>query len=51
MGGRLLEKQEEWRLERRRIFSEGTMSKFQRPEEPLELIGGDQAEQPAAALN
>ncbi len=45
MGSQLLEQQEEWQLERRRFFSEATMAKIPDPEEPLELMGGDQAEQ------
>jgi putative transposase len=51
VGSQLLEQQEEWQLERRRFFSEATMAKLPEPEEPLELMGGDQAEQPAAAIS
>ncbi len=49
MGSQLLEQQEEWQLERLRFFSEATMAKIPEPEEPLELMGGDPAEQTAAA--
>jgi transposase-like protein len=51
VGSQLLEQQEDWQLERRRFFSEATMAKIPEPEEPLELMGGDQAEQAAAAIN
>jgi putative transposase len=51
VGSQLLEQQEEWQLERRRFFSEATMAKIPDPEEPLELIGGDQAEQAAAVIS
>ena len=51
VGSQLLEQQEEWQLERRRFFSEATMAKLPEPEEPLELMGGGQAEQPAAAIS
>jgi putative transposase len=51
VGSQLQEQQEEWQLERRRFFSEATMAKIPEPEEPLELMGGDQAEQAAAAIN
>ena len=51
MGSQLLEQQEEWQLERRRFFSEATMAKIPEPEEPLELMGGDQAEQTAATIS
>ena len=51
VGSQLLEQQEEWQLERRRFFSEATMAKIPEPEEPLELMGGDQAEQTAAAIS
>ena len=51
VGSQLQEQQEEWQLERRRFFSEATMAKIADPEEPLELMGGDQAEQAAAAIN
>lgn len=37
VGSQLLEQQEEWQLERRRLFSEATMAKIPQPEEPLEL--------------
>lgn len=47
----LLEQQEEWQLERRRFFSEATMAKIPEPEEPLELMGGEQAEQTPAAIS
>ena len=49
MGSQLLEQQEEWQLERRRFFSEATMAKIPEPEETLELMNGDQAEQSSAA--
>jgi putative transposase len=51
VGSQLQEQQEEWQLERRRFFSEATMAKIPEPEEPLELMGGEQAEQAAAAIN
>lgn len=51
VGSQLLEQQEEWQLERRRFFSEATMAKIPQPEETLELMGGDQAEQTAAAIS
>jgi len=51
LGSELLEQQEEWQLERRRFFSEATMAKIPEPEEPLELTGGDRAEQTAAAIS
>ena len=51
VSSQLQEQQEEWQLERRRFFSEATMAKIPEPEEPLELMGGDQAEQAAAAIN
>ena len=51
VGSQLLEQQEEWQLERRRFFSEATMAKIPYPEEPLELMGSDQAEQAAAAIS
>ena len=51
VGSQLLEQQEEWQLERRRFFSEATMAKIPEPEEPLELTGGDRAEQTAAAIS
>jgi putative transposase len=51
VGSQLLEQQEAWQLERRRFFSEATMAKLPEPEEPLELMGGGQAEQPAAAIS
>ena len=49
VGSQLLEQQEEWQLERRRFFSEATMAKIPEPEETLELMNGDQAEQSSAA--
>ena len=49
VGSQLLEQQEEWQLERRRFFSEATMAKISEPEEPLELMNGDQAEQSSEA--
>ena len=51
VGSQLLEQQEEWQLERRRFFSEATMAMIPEPEQPLELMGGDQAEQTAAAIS
>jgi len=51
VGSQLLEQQEEWQLERRRFFFEATMAKIPEPEQPLELMGGDQAEQTAAAIS
>ncbi|MEB3302596.1 MAG: hypothetical protein VKN56_11570 [Cyanobacteriota bacterium] len=48
MGSQLLDQQEEWQLERRRFLSEATMAKLPKPQEPLELMGGDQVEQKAA---
>jgi putative transposase len=51
VGSQLLEQQEEWQLERRRFFSEAAMAKIPEPEQPLELMGGDQAEQTAAAIS
>ena len=51
VGSQLLEQQEEWQLERRRFFSEATMAKIPEPKEPQELMGGDQAEQTAAAIS
>lgn len=51
VGSQLLEQQHEWQLERRRFFSEATMAKIPEPEEPLELMGGDQAEQRRAAVS
>ncbi len=51
VGSQLLEQQEEWQLERRRFISEATMAKIPDPEEPLDLMGGDQAEQAAAAIS
>ena len=51
VGNQLLEQQEEWQLERRRFFSEATKAKIPEPEEPRELMGGDQAEQTAAAIS
>ncbi len=50
VGSQLLEQQEEWQLERPRFFSEATMAKIPEPEAPLELMGGDQVEQMAAAI-
>jgi putative transposase len=49
LGSQLLEKQEEWQLERRRFFSEATMAKIPEDEEPLKLMNGVQAEQSSAA--
>jgi putative transposase len=40
----LLVQQEEWQLERRLFFSMVKMAKIPKLEEPLELMGGDQAE-------
>ena len=51
VGSQLLEQQEERQLERRRFFSEATMAKISKPEESLELVGGDQAEQTVAAIS
>jgi len=51
VGSQLQEQQEEWQLERRRFFFEATMAKIPGPEQPLELMGGDQAEQTAAAIS
>jgi putative transposase len=51
VGSQLLEQQEEWQLERQRFFSEATIAKIPDPEEPLELMGGDQAEQTAAVIS
>ena len=51
VGSQLPGRQEEWQLERRRIFSEATMAKIPEPEEPLKLMGGNQAEQTAAAIS
>ncbi|MFM7513379.1 MAG: transposase, partial [Cyanobium sp.] len=51
VGSQLLEQQEEWQLERRRFFSEATMAKIQEPEEALDLIDGERAEQSSAAIS
>jgi putative transposase len=49
VGSQLLEQQEEWQLERRRLFSEATMAKIPEPEELLELTDGDRSEAAAIA--
>jgi putative transposase len=49
VGRQLLEQLEEWQLERQRFFSQATMAKIPVPEEPLELMNGDQAEESSAA--
>jgi len=41
VGSKLLEQQEEWQLQRRRLFTEATMAKIPEPEELLELPVGD----------
>ena len=46
-----VQQQEEWQLECRRFFSEATMAKIPGPEEPLELINGQHAEEAAAAIS
>jgi len=51
VGAQLLEQQEEWQLERRRFFSEVTIAKIPKPEEPLELTDGDAADQTIATIN
>jgi putative transposase len=43
VGSQLLEKQEEWQLERRRFFSEATMAKISELEEPLGFSETDPA--------
>lgn len=45
------QEQEEWQLERRRFFSEATMVKIPKPEEPLELTDGEPSAQPAASTS
>lgn len=49
LGSQLLEKQEEWQLERRRFFSEPTMAKISSPKEPLDLDESDPSETAAIA--
>ncbi len=51
VGSQLLEQQEEWQLERRRFFSEATMTKLPESEKPLELADGAGAYQSATASN
>jgi len=45
-----VQQQEEWQMERRRFFSEATMTKIPVPEEALELTDGECAEQSSAAI-
>jgi hypothetical protein len=47
VGSLLLEQQEEWQLERLRLFSEATMAEIPESEKLLELADGDPAEQSA----
>jgi putative transposase len=51
VGSQLLEQQEDWRLERRRFFSEATMDKIPGPEKPLELPDSDLAGAVAPAIS
>ena len=51
VGSQLLEQQEEWRLERRRFFSEATMAKIPEAEEALALTDADPSAQPAASTS
>jgi len=43
VGSQLLEQQEEWPQERRRLFFEATMAMIPEPEEPLELTDAEPA--------
>jgi putative transposase len=51
VGSQLLERLEEWQLERRRFFSEATMAKIPDTEEALELTDADPNTQPAASTS
>jgi putative transposase len=51
VGSQLQEQQEEWQLERRRFFSEATMTKIPDPEEPLGVSEDDPAGAVALASN
>lgn len=50
VGSQLLERQEEWRLDRLRFFSQDAMAKIPEPETPLELSSDAPAEQIAATM-
>ena len=51
VGSQLLEQQEEWHLERGRLFSDATMARIPAPEVPLELIAGQHAEKEEATIS
>ena len=51
VASQLLEQQEEWQLERRRLFSEATMAKIPEPEAALELTDGEPSRRPAVSTS